>query len=133
MTTYLLDSDTCIFLLKNKYGIKERIKEAGIENCFVSEITIAELAYGAFKSSRFEKHIAEAEKIEELFGVVPIHECIRLFAQEKARLSRMGKNIPDFDLLIGVTAVQRDMILVTNNTKHMSRIKGIKLENWVKP
>jgi tRNA(fMet)-specific endonuclease VapC len=43
----------------------------------------------------------------------------------------MGKNIPDFDLLIGATAVQRDMILVTNNTKHMSRIKGIKLENWV--
>lgn len=40
--------------------------------------------------------------------------------------------IPEFDLLIATTAVYHDMTLVTNNTKYMSRIEGIQLENWTK-
>lgn len=44
---YLLDSDICIFFLKGKFGINDRILTVGIENCCLSEITIAELKYGA--------------------------------------------------------------------------------------
>jgi len=57
MKTYLLDTDICIFLLKNKHGIKEKIEKAGIENCFISEITVAELTYVAYHSSDFQKHV----------------------------------------------------------------------------
>lgn len=132
MANYLLDTDICIFLLKDKHKIKQRIKTVGIENCFVSEITIAELTYGAFKSENYEKHLKEVANMEELFGVVPIYECLKKFAKEKARLNKSGRRIPDFDLLIGTTALQRDMILVTNNEKHMARLDGIKIENWTK-
>jgi tRNA(fMet)-specific endonuclease VapC len=40
--------------------------------------------------------------------------------------------ISDFDLLIGCTAVDKDLIMVTENQKEFERISGIQLENWVK-
>lgn len=49
--SFLLDTNICISMLKNKYGIREKILEINPENCYVSEITIAELYYGASKSN----------------------------------------------------------------------------------
>lgn len=43
----------------------------------------------------------------------------------------LGQSIEDFDLLIGCTAVSDNLIMVTNNAKHYSRIKDIRIENWV--
>lgn len=132
MAKYLLDSDICIAFLKGKLNLISKVEKAGIENCYVSEITIAELTYGAYYSDKFEKHINEVRKTQELFEVIPIHVCLELFGKEKARLRRAGNLIPDFDLIIATTAVQLDMILVSNNEKHLLRVEGIKLENWIK-
>lgn len=58
---------------------------------------------------------------------------MKRYAKEKVRLKRLGKPMHDeFDLLIGVTAVENELMLVTDNTKDFDRIKGIKMENWVK-
>lgn len=130
---YLLDTDICIFFLKNKFKIKEKIIDVGIANCFISEITIAELKYGAEKSNNFEKHSEEVDKIESLFVVIPIYENFDLFAKEKVRLQKLGELIPDFDLLIGITAITNQFTLVTNNEKHLKRVNGIQIENWKKP
>lgn len=129
---YLLDTDICIFFLKGKYNIKDKILKAGIENCYISEITIAELKYGAEKSENFSKHSKEVERMEELFTVVPIYNSLDFFAKEKVRLQKQGNLIPDFDLLIGATSISNNMILVSNNEKHLNRISTIKLENWTK-
>lgn len=129
---YLLDTDICIFFLKGKYNIKDKILKVGIENCYISEITIAELKYGAEKSENFSKHSKEVEKMEELFTVVPIYNSLDFFAKEKVKLQKEGNLIPDFDLLIGATSISNDMILVSNNEKHLKRISTIKLENWVR-
>ena len=131
MSNYLLDTDICIFFLKGHQKVKERIQEVGITNCYISEITIGELFYGAFNSEHKEKHIKEVSKMNALFDVVPIYNSLELFGQEKARLKKSGKIIPDFDLLIGVAAVQHEMIMVTNNQKHLSRFEGLEIENWV--
>ena len=129
---YLLDTDICIFFLKGKYGIKDKIIAAGIDNCYISEITVAELKYGAEKSENYSKHSKEVDKMEELFTVVPIYSSLDAFAKEKVRLQKQGNLIPDFDLLIGTTSVHNNMILVTNNEKHLKRIQGLVLENWRK-
>lgn len=52
------------------------------------------------------------------------------FVKEKARLRKLGNLVPDFDLLIGTSAVYQQMIMVTKNVKHISRIDGIQVENW---
>jgi tRNA(fMet)-specific endonuclease VapC len=132
MAQYLLDTDMCIYLLKDKFQIKEKIEAVGIANCFISEITIAELTFGAYNSEQFEKHIKEVAKMELLFDVIPIYDCLTKFGEEKVRLKRIGQLIPDFDLLIGVTSVHHGMTMVSNNEKHLSRIEGIKIENWRK-
>lgn len=132
MGKYLLDTDICIFLLKGKFDLKKKVVEVGIESCFISEITIAELAYGAYRSANYRKHIAEVEDIEKMFAIVPVYDCLKLFGEEKARLNGLGTTIPDFDLLIGTTAVHNQMVMVTNNEKHLMRVNGIQLENWTK-
>lgn len=127
---YLLDTDTCIFFLKGKHNITEKIRAVGIDNCYISEITIAELKYGAEKSSNYKKHSKEVDKMEELFTVIPIYGILNLFAKEKVRLQKEGNLIPDFDLLIGVTSIENGLTLVTNNVKHMERLNDIKISNW---
>ncbi|OQX78325.1 MAG: hypothetical protein B6D64_06950 [Bacteroidetes bacterium 4484_276] len=51
---YLLDTNICIHYFKGRFGIKERIEKIGFENFAVSEITLAELIYGAEKSQQTE-------------------------------------------------------------------------------
>jgi len=131
MNKYLLDSDICIHFLKGKHNLKQKIEEIGVKNCFISEITIAELTYGAFNSTNFGKHIVEVKLIEELFTVLPIYDCLLKFGEEKAKLRKEGRLIPDFDLLIGITAIHHNMKMVTNNVKHLSRLDGIQIDSWI--
>ena len=126
---YLLDTDICVFLLQGKFNIESKVEKVGPENCYISEITIAELKYGAANSSNYQKHIWEVKKIESLFAVIPIYGIFDQYANERVRLQKEGTLIPDFDLLIGVTSVANDLIMVTNNEKHLSRINKIRIEN----
>ncbi|MCG8329686.1 MAG: hypothetical protein MI974_18470 [Chitinophagales bacterium] len=91
------------------------------------------LHYGAINSDHVEKHKKEVNKIEELYGIVPIYGAKEHFAIEKTRLRKEGNLIPDFDLLIGCSAIANNMIMVTRNTKHLSRIKDLQIENWTDP
>lgn len=63
-------------------------------------------------------------------NIVLFEESIDIYAQEKNRLRKEGLIIEDFDLLIASAAKVRNLILATDNTKHLGRIKDIKLENW---
>ena len=127
---YLLDTDMLISFLKDEDHVAEKIDQARIENCCVSEISIVELTYGAYNSGKIQKHLGEVNQVENLFEVVPLYSAIDIFAQEKVRLRKEGNLIPDFDLIIGCSAVANNTIMVTNNVKHLERVKGIKIENW---
>lgn len=129
---YLLDTNIIIFWLKGRYGINEKVKTAGAENCFVSEVTVAELRFGV-ECSVPEVIEEKRKRLEDLLTnlqVIPFSVAIDFYAKEKARLRVAGELIPDFDILIGVTAVQQGLVAVSNNSKHLSRIKGIQLEDW---
>ena len=130
MTEYLLDTDICIFYLKGKFGIKEKIEASGQGNCFVSEMTIAELMFGARNSDNFEKHQNDHIKVLSVATLKRVLDSLPTYGIEKARLRRAGNLIPELDLLIATTALHHGMTLVSNNTKHMSRIEGLMLENW---
>ena len=128
---YLLDTNICIFLLKDAYGVREKISQIGIENFAVSEITIAELFYGACKSTRKEDRLKDVERIMNRFAVLPIFPCLSLYGDIKASLESGGVRLDDFDLLIGATAVANALVMVTDNVKHLGRIPDIILENWI--
>lgn len=128
---YLLDTNICVSLLKDAYNIRQRIMDVGISNCYVSEITIAELFYGASKSRRKEERIKDVLEILKIFKVLPIYHSLELYGDVKAHLEFSGMRIDDFDLLIGTSAVFANMVMVTGNTKHFARIPNITLENWM--
>jgi tRNA(fMet)-specific endonuclease VapC len=127
---YLLDTNICIHFLGHEYNIKEKIQKAGLEN-LVSEITIAELKFGAENSQNKEKNNKTIDVFIKKFSIIPIYNSLDIYATEKARLRKKGQPLDDFDLLIGATAISNDFILVTRNVSDFDRMDGIEIENWV--
>lgn len=128
---YLLDSNICIHLLRRNAEVISKIRQAGWENCCISEMTVVELYYGAECSQQREKNIEEVGAFVEAMEVLPLSSCIRNFCSQKARMRREGRMIEDYDLFIGCTAASNNCIMVTENAKHLSRIEGITIENWI--
>lgn len=128
---YLLDTNICVFLLRGKFDIDSQIERVKIENCCISEITVAELLYGAACSNDATGNLIAVKKFCSEIDVIPISNSLEIYASQKAELRRKGLLIDDFDLLIGCTAIEHGLILVSDNTKHFDRLP-IKIENWVK-
>ena len=131
MKKYLLDTDICIFLLKDKYNLVDYTESVGLENCYISEITIAELKFGSENSSNPVKNRKIVNKFLEKFTILPIYNSLDIYAKEKARLRKQGIPLDDFDLLIASTAIANKLVLISNNTSDFNRVYRIKLDNWL--
>ena len=118
--------------MKGLYDLNKQIELVGAENCFISEITIAELKYGIENSKTSELMRPIVEAFIPKFAVLPIYDALDIYAKEKAKLRRQGILIDDFDILIGATAIFHRMVMVTNNVEHLQRLEDIKIENWTK-
>ncbi len=132
MKKYLLDTNICIYFLKGLYNLDKQIEKAETENCFVSEITIAELKFGVENSESKERNKKTIDDFVNKFTIIPIFNSLDIYAKEKARLRKKGLPLDDFDLLIGATAISSNFILVTRNVSDFERLEGIAIENWVK-
>lgn len=129
---YLLDTNIVIFLLRGRKEVAQAIDKVGLENCAISEMTKAELLVGYHKALLTGHH--PSDKIFDFLdaiAVLPVSGAIDVYAGELARMQLAGSIIDDFDLLIASTAIAAGMILVTDNTSHLSRVHGVKCENWV--
>ena len=128
---YLLDTSICIFFLRGKLNLDEIIREKGLENCFISEITVFELKYGAENSGNPKKSHKAVDKFVKGLTVIPIFGIVDQYAHNKVYLRKNGTPLHDeFDLIIGVTALANEMTLVTDNIKDFRHIKNLNLENW---
>ena len=130
MKKYLLDTNICIYFLKGQLDLHQQIEKVGIENCYISEITIAELKYGVEKNVQKEKNRLILEKFQEKFSILPIFTSLDTYAKEKARLKTKGKTLDEFDLLIGSTAITNSLTLETRNVSDFDRLENIKIEDW---
>ena len=131
MKKYILDTNICIYLSKGLFDLSAKIEDVGIDNCFISEITVAELKYGAANSNFPEKNIDKVNLIQQIFTIVYIFNSLDIYAREKARLRKAGNILDDFDLLIGATAISNNLTLVTRNISDFNRINGLEIENWI--
>lgn len=129
---YLLDTNICIHFFRGMFRLDDKVEEIGIGNCAISEITLAELVFGAENSSNPIKNLDIIDRFADEVIILPILDVIYKYGAEKARLRKAGQIISDFDLLIGSTAVVYDLLMITENVKEFKRIKGIEIENWIK-
>ena len=127
---YLLDTNACINFIGGKYGLVDKVINAGLENCFISEITVLELIYGAASSKDKINNRNTIDAFVAMLTVKRIDTAFDIFSTEKARLKEAGQLISDFDLLIGATAIVNGYVMITNNTKHFNRLQNIQLEDW---
>lgn len=118
--------------MKGRFNLAKKFDSFPSECFYISEITLAELKFGIENSSKPKKNRKVLNDFLTGVKILPIYHSLDLFAKEKTRLRKMGTPIDDFDLLIGVTAVNHNLTMVTNNTKHFERIKNINLEDWTK-
>ena len=132
MKQYLLDTNICIFFLKGQYDLANKISEVGEENCFISEVKVAEMKFGVANSKRIEMMRPIIEAFIPKFAIIPIYDSLDIYAKEKSRLRKQGIMLDDFDILIGATAVNHKMIMVTNNISHLNRLENIVIEDWTK-
>lgn len=128
---YLLDSNICVYILRGKKRMSEQLKKVGWLNCCISEITVAELLYGAECSNDVENTKKEVLSFCADIEIVPVSLALPEYASQKAKLRKKGTLIDDLDLLIGATAVATDCIMVTENVKHLNRIENIRIESWI--
>ena len=132
---YLLDTCICAYWLRDKYDVKHRVNAVGMENCYISEVTVAELKFGKVYGKLKGGPKYKDQYLEQFFediNILKIEPYFDLYADEKARMEMDGTpSRDDFDLLIGCTSVAEGMVMVTQNVKDFKNIKGIQIENWI--
>lgn len=130
---YMLDTNTCIFVLKSR-TTKLKNKFKAIKNICISSISYAELCYGIENGStqaRQERYHQLDIFTQRLLVNNWNAEAARHYAFIRAALKQQGKMIGHNDLLIAAHARSINAVLVTNNTLEFSRIPDITLEDWV--
>ncbi len=123
---YLVDTDWIIHALYEIPAFTQRLNELFNEGIGISIISMAELYQGVFYS--YDPQSNEARMLDFLIGyeVVQLDDDIcRTFALERGRLKAAGMPISDMDLLIGCTALQRGLTLLSNNVRHFGRLQGL--------
>lgn len=131
MLKFMLDTNICIFTIKNKPDIvRQAFNQHNGQMC-ISSVTLMELIYGAEKSAMPEKNLRVVEGFTARLEVLPYgNEAAAHTGQLRAELAKAGTPIGPYDAMIGAHARSLGLILVTNNTHEFMRIPGLRLQDW---
>lgn len=135
MARYMLDTDTCSYIMKRSNEmVLTRLQAVPVTAVCISVITKSELLYGVEVSPR------RAQDATALKAFLPHVEVLEYpddaathYAQIRADLKNRGEMIGANDLFIAAHARSLGLRLVTNNTAEFGRVKGLTVENWTLP
>ena len=128
--SFLVDTDWAIHYLNGQKRIRKRPEEHREVGVALSLISLAELYEGIYYSTDPEGNEQGLNDFWEAITLIGINEeTCQLFGRERGRLRARGRTISDFDLLIGITARQHDLTLLTNNRRHFQNIEGLRIES----
>lgn len=130
--TYMLDTNICIYIMKNKpEKVLRRFKEELNNGIGISSITLAELEYGMKHSSNPAQNERALLRFLVPLSVLPFgagaaseYGAIRTFLQNN------GTPIGSLDMLIAAHAKSEGLVMVTNNVREFERVPGLEIENW---
>jgi tRNA(fMet)-specific endonuclease VapC len=131
MPRYILDADTVSYALRGQGQVAARLLEHQPSDVCISAITLAELNFGA-EVKRSQKIRRAIRTFIRDVAVVPFDEAsAERFGVVAAALSGRGQPIGVYDTLVAAQALSMGLTVVTNNTRHFSRVPGLTVENWV--
>lgn len=134
MIKYLLDTNLCIRVLRDKpQGLRERFNEEAA-SLSISSVVLYELLYGAAKSARPAENRHAVEAFAARLEVLDFDGDAAAHAGEiRADLERQGTPIGSYDLLTAGHARSRGLVLVTGNLAEFRRVEGLRCEDWDLP
>lgn len=128
---YLLDTNTCVFALKNRGHVVEHLRACSPDDIGVGIITVAELWFGARKSARPEATRSEMDAFLRPFEVLAFDAgAAEAYAGLRLALEKGGRPIGERDLLIASIGAARGLIVVTHNVSELGRVPGLRIEDW---
>jgi len=131
MPRYMLDTNMCIYLMKNQpEEVARRFAQCYVGDVVMSSITYAELEYGVAASASPEKERANLAGLVEDIPVVPFDAAAGT-AYGPIRMATRDARKDALDKLIAAHAVSLKVALVTNNAKDFARYPGLSIENWI--
>ena len=127
----LLDTNICIYAMKQHPVVLPRLLSARRADVFISVVTEAELRTGAEKS---REPVQTLDRVERFLAPISVldftSEDAAAYASLRTQLERAGTPIGPLDLLIAAQALARDLTLVTNNEREFRRIASLRVKNW---
>jgi len=131
MPRYMLDADTVSYALRGHGQVGIRLLEHQPSEVCISAITLAELNFGA-QAKRSQKIRRAILRFTHDIAVVPFDEAsAERFGVVATALAARGQPIGLYDTLVAAQALSLGLTVVTNNTRHFSRVPGLAVENWV--
>jgi len=128
---YLLDTDTVIYALKGQADVARNLALHADDPLGVSVITLMELYYGAFRSRQVAGNLAQVRALEKAVRVWDLQaDAAEVFGALKAQLESDGARLDDFDLGIAACALVHNLTLVSHNSAHFARVRGLRLDDW---
>ena len=129
---YLLDTNICIYIInKNPQNMVKKICNLSPQDVKISSITVAELEYGASKSSRRDQNRTALYNFFSAFEIISFDaRDAEIYGMIRTELECQGKLTGPYDLQLAAQALARNLILVSNNTAEFKRIPKLRLENW---
>lgn len=130
---YLLDTNIVSVLVRAPTGpVTEHIRTVGERQVCTSIIVAAELRYGAAKRGS-ARLLSQLELVLGALEVLPFEvPADEVYGDIRAQLERAGRMIGGNDLLIAAQALAMDCTVVTDNQREFKRVKGLRVENWLR-
>ena len=131
MLKYLLDTNICIFTLKNRPQQVREVFKHHHGQMGISTVTFMELIFGAEKSANPERNLTDIEGFAARLEVLNYDRDAAVHTgQLRAELAKAGTPIGPYDQMIAGHARSQGLILVTNNRREFDRVPGLRVEDW---
>lgn len=129
---YMLDTNVCIDLIRGKpQRVIDRIRDHIDHGMCISSVTLAELEYGVEKSVRKEQNRTALLNMLTIFKILPFDDsAAEEYGRIRADLEGRAVPIGPLDMLIAAHAKAEELVLVTNNIREFTRVKGLAVEDW---
>jgi len=129
--SYMLDTNTCIFAIKNKANVLSAIESHEPGGLFISTIVLSELEHGVCNSVNQEQNRIALIKFLAIIDLLAYDDrAAQEYGRLRTDLQRRGCMIGNMDMLIAAHAKSIGMTLVTNNAREFGRVRGLKIEDW---
>jgi tRNA(fMet)-specific endonuclease VapC len=128
---FLLDTDTCIDILRGLSSVVRKIAQLSPDDCAISSITVFELYSGALLSAHPHAEQLKVDRFVDPLTIITFDSAAgREAARLRADLKRIGSSIGPYDLLIAAEAIRSGLTLISSNLSEFRRIRSLQVETW---